>query len=150
MTLIVALLIFGVLLLLLETILPGMVAGLVGVCCLGAAVIVAYDRFGMNVGSSVLVGVLFILVVGALVWMKYFPDSPMARPFISNRAIGGTSEKSELLDKTGTAYTNLRPSGTALIEGQRVDVVTEGPMISKGTSVKVVQVEGMRIVVRAA
>jgi membrane-bound serine protease (ClpP class) len=58
-------------------------------------------------------------------------------------------EKPELLDQVGVAQTNLRPSGMALIEGKRVDVVTEGPMIEKGTSVRVVAVEGLRVVVRA-
>jgi membrane-bound ClpP family serine protease len=42
----------------------------------------------------------------------------------------------------------LRPSGTASINGRRVDVVTEGGLIERGTAVKVVAVEGARIVVR--
>jgi membrane-bound serine protease (ClpP class) len=36
-----------------------------------------------------------------------------------------------------------------LIGGKRVDVVTEGGMIDPGTPLKVVAVEGMRVVVRA-
>ena len=45
--------------------------------------------------------------------------------------------------------TPLRPSGTAVINGRRVDVVTEGGMIERNTPVKVVAIEGMRVVVRA-
>ena len=37
----------------------------------------------------------------------------------------------------------------ALIDGHRVDVVTEGPMIESGTPIKVVATEGLRTVVRA-
>ncbi len=48
----------------------------------------------------------------------------------------------------GPALTQLRPSGVALINGQRVDVVTEGGLIERGAAVKVVTVEGARIVVR--
>jgi membrane-bound serine protease (ClpP class) len=59
------------------------------------------------------------------------------------------TERPELLNQTGTAFTNLRPSGTAVINGKRVDVVTEGQMIERGTRVKVIAVEGMRIIVRA-
>jgi len=149
MELIATLLIIGVVLMLLETVLPGMVAGIAGFCCLLAAVIVAYNQFGFQTGNAVLGGVVAALLVGMVLWVKFFPTSRMARPFVSHRVIGGTSEKCELLHKTGTAYTNLRPSGTALIEGERVDVVTEGSMISKGTPIQVVQIEGMRIVVRA-
>lgn len=150
MAMIIALLVIGVLLLLLETVLPGMIAGIAGFCCLVAAVWMAYVNCGQDVGNWTLIGVLVLLLAGTVLWIRYFPQSPMARPFISHRAIQGTEEKAELLNKTGTAFTNLRPSGTALIDGQRVDVVTEGPMISKGTPVQVVQVEGLRIVVRAA
>jgi membrane-bound serine protease (ClpP class) len=46
------------------------------------------------------------------------------------------------------ALTQLRPSGTANINGQRVDVVTEGGLIERGAEIKVVAVEGTRIVVR--
>jgi membrane-bound serine protease (ClpP class) len=59
------------------------------------------------------------------------------------------AEKPELLQQTGTAFTQLRPAGTALINGRRVDVVTEGQLIERGTPVRVVAVEGMRVVVRA-
>ena len=44
--------------------------------------------------------------------------------------------------------TDLRPSGTSSIKDERVDVVSEGSFILKGTRVKVVKVEGSRIVVR--
>jgi len=36
-----------------------------------------------------------------------------------------------------------------VISGKRIDVVTEGPFIEPGTPVKVVAVEGMRVVVRS-
>ncbi|RMH71567.1 MAG: hypothetical protein D6675_06370 [Gemmatimonadetes bacterium] len=55
-----------------------------------------------------------------------------------------------LVGQTGYALTALRPSGTAVIEGQRVDVVTEGIFIEKDAPVKVVNVEGTRVVVRPA
>jgi membrane-bound ClpP family serine protease len=48
----------------------------------------------------------------------------------------------------GTAITDLRPSGTALIGGKRLDVVTRGDYIEKGSEVRVSAVEGSRIVVR--
>jgi membrane-bound serine protease (ClpP class) len=90
------------------------------------------------------------LIIGAVCWLRFFPNSRLARPFISKNAIGeiGTN-RPELLHQTGTAFTNLRPAGTALINGKRVDVVTEGALIEKGTPIKVVAIEGLRIVVRA-
>ena len=44
--------------------------------------------------------------------------------------------------------TPLRPAGKALIEGKRVDVISEGGFIERGAQVQVIQVEGLRVVVR--
>jgi membrane-bound serine protease (ClpP class) len=150
MELVITLIVVGAILLFLETILPGLVAGIIGFCCLIAAVYFAYDRLGADTGNRVLLGVAIGLIVGTIFWLKYFPKSPLARPLVSNKAVGeiGT-DRPELLNKTGTAFTNLRPAGTALINGKRIDVVTEGALIEKGTPIKVVAIEGLRVVVRA-
>ncbi|MGB1375583.1 MAG: NfeD family protein, partial [Rhodothermales bacterium] len=54
----------------------------------------------------------------------------------------------EWLGRTGTALTDLRPSGTAEIDEDRIDVVTSGEYIGKGTAVEVVEVKGSRVRVR--
>jgi membrane-bound serine protease (ClpP class) len=146
---IITLLLVGAALLLLETVLPGMIAGLVGLGCLIAGVVIAYMDFGVRTGNLVLIIVVVGFVIGTLCWMRFLPDSPMARLFISRGTIGTIgAEKPELVQRTGTALTALRPSGTALIDGQRVDVVSEGQMIEKGSRIKVVATEGLRVVVR--
>ena len=49
--------------------------------------------------------------------------------------------------KEGVAHSTLRPAGTALIDGVRVDVVSRGEMIAVRTRIKVIAVEGNRVVV---
>jgi len=150
MATVVTLILVGAALLLLETVLPGMIAGLIGFGCLVAGVVLAYMKFDPRTGNLVLVLVVSGLIAGTLCWMKFFPESRIARVFISQKTVGDIgAERPELLDQTGTALTTLRPSGTAIIDGKRVDVVTEGPLIERGASVKVVAVEGMRVIVRA-
>jgi membrane-bound serine protease (ClpP class) len=147
---VITLLVAGALLLLLETILPGMIAGVIGLLCLVAGVIKAYVVFGPQTGSYVLGGVVVGLIIGTFLWVKYFPSSPAGRLFASERTVGDiNAERPELLNQSGTAVTPLRPSGTAIINGRRVDVVTEGTMVPRNTPVKVVAIEGMRVVVRA-
>jgi len=149
MSLIITLLVLGAMLLFLETLLPGLIAGVLGFLCLVAAVILGYRDFGYQTGTLILAGVLVGLLIGTWCWLKFFPDSRMARKFISQGSVGELGvEKPELLHGTGTALTQLRPSGVALINGQRVDVVTEGGLIERGAAVRVVAVEGARIVVR--
>ena len=53
-----------------------------------------------------------------------------------------------LMVLVGIALTVLRPAGTALIDGSRLDVVTSGEYIDAGATVEVILVEGSRIVVR--
>jgi membrane-bound serine protease (ClpP class) len=56
--------------------------------------------------------------------------------------------RSDLVGREGRAITDLRPSGTALIGDERVDVVSESSWITEGTPVRVVSAEGYRHVVR--
>lgn len=147
---VVTLIVVGAALLLLETVLPGMIAGILGVICLTLGVILGYSKFGLRTGNMILAGVATGLLIGTIAWLKYFPDSRMAKLFVSRRTIGDLGvERPELVGQTGVAQTNLRPSGAALINGRRIDVVTEGPMIERGAPIKVVAVEGIKVVVRA-
>jgi membrane-bound serine protease (ClpP class) len=148
--LIVTLIVLGGILLFLESLLPGMVAGAIGVACLIGGVVLGYVHYGMEAGSFILAIVVVGLLIGTMCWLKYFPNSAVAKTFISRGSVGeiGT-EKPELVGKTGVAHTNLHPSGLAVLNGQRVDVVTEGNLIERGTPVEVIAVEGIRVVVRA-
>lgn len=148
---IVAILILaGGALLLLETVLPGLIAGIIGIICLLAAVILGYSSFGARTGNLILLGVGLGLVAGALCWVKYFPESRMAKIFVSQGTVGDLGvERPSLLEQTGVAQSDLRPSGVAMIKGLRVDVVAEAGLIPRGSPVKVVAVEGAKVVVRA-
>ena len=149
MGLVITLFVVGAILLLLETVLPGMIAGIIGLICIGVGVVQSFLLFGTETGSYVLAGVVVALMLGTFLWLKFFPDSRAGRLFASQQTVGeiGT-ERPELVGLAGTALTPLRPSGTAIISGQRIDVVTEGAMVDRNTPVKVVAVEGMRVVVR--
>ena len=150
MATVVTLILVGAALLLLETVLPGMIAGIAGFGCLVAGVVVAYLNFDVRTANLVFLAVVVGLIAGALCWFKFFPQSRLAKLFISQRTVGDIgTEKPELLHQTGTAFTPLRPSGTAVINGKRIDVVTEGPFVERGSPIKVVEVEGARVVVRA-
>ena len=57
--------------------------------------------------------------------------------------------RSDLVGKHGTAITDLRPAGTALVGNERIDVVSESEWISAGTPVKILSAEGYRHIVRS-
>lgn len=57
-------------------------------------------------------------------------------------------DKSRFLGKEGVCVTDLRPAGTITVDGEPVDVVTEGNFVKQGTAVKVINVDGSRVLVR--
>ncbi len=60
------------------------------------------------------------------------------------------SEYEHLVGATGLALTMLRPAGTGTFSGRRLDVVSEGDYIEKHKVIKIIAVEGSKIVVRQA
>ncbi len=67
----------------------------------------------------------------------------------SREGYNAVDERLDLEGAMGTAYTDLRPGGIALLNDERVDVVTRGEYIRKDSPVRVAKVKGMRIVVEA-
>lgn len=59
-----------------------------------------------------------------------------------------TKDKSELLGMIATCSTDLRPAGTVIIDGEPVDVISEGGFVTKGSKVKIIDTDGSRVVVR--
>lgn len=151
MTLMWFLLIAGLILIVAELYLPGMVVGTIGVICLIASVVLCFRDYGGKLGAVYLAGVVVMCVAVVAFGLKYFPNTPFGRKMVLDTQ-SGNADKSESLaalkGKRGTAHTQLRPAGTALIDGKRVDVVTEGMIVSKGSEVEVVAVDGYRVIVR--
>ncbi|MBQ3726928.1 MAG: hypothetical protein IJR52_01400 [Selenomonadaceae bacterium] len=58
------------------------------------------------------------------------------------------TDKSKFLGAIGVCVTDLRPAGTVTVEGEPLDVVTEGGFVKVGDKVKVINVDGSRILVR--
>lgn len=59
------------------------------------------------------------------------------------------TDRAELLGKEGVTITALRPAGAVELEGDRIDVVTEGEFLASGVKVRVIGMDGTRIMVRA-
>jgi membrane-bound ClpP family serine protease len=138
----------GVLLLIIELFVPGMVAGIAGLFALIAAVVLGFVNYGFDIGVTLMAALVLFGSVGFFWWTKAFPASRAGQALALQRSVGGAMES--LLGKTGKALTPLRPSGTAMIDDRRVDVVAESDLISAGEPVTVVLVEGHRVVVQRA
>ena len=83
-------------------------------------------------------------------WATKFQHTRFGRRMTLTAADTGTAQAAgltKLTGQTGTAITPLRPSGTILIAGKRVDAITGGDFVEKGTGVIVVRVEGTGVIV---
>jgi membrane-bound serine protease (ClpP class) len=96
-------------------------------------------------------------MIGALIVGRFLPKSSLFRRLelaaTTSAAAGYTSSKGEakdLLGATGVSETMLRPAGKGRFGERLVDVVTEGDLIEKGAPIKIVQVDGARVVVTRA
>ena len=93
-----------------------------------------------------LIGLFFLgrVVIRTKFWQK------ITLPF-SERSSEGYSTSiglEELVGVMGVAVTNLRPSGWVTVDERRVFVVSEGDYIANGDPVKILSVDGNRVVVR--
>ena len=92
-------------------------------------------------------------VVVMIILGRYLPKSPWFQKMelvAATTHSASTGEATALLGATGVAETNLRPSGTGRFGERLVDVVTEGDLIERGAKIKIMQVQGARVVVERA
>lgn len=151
---VVGLFILGFLLLLAEVFLiPGFgIAGVSGIAAIFTSLVLSFRdlREAAFVLSFSLVATAFTVVIA----FKYLGRSMVFGKVILRASQGqaegyvATDDRQTYLGRVGMALTAMRPSGTILIEGVRLDAVTEGDFIQKGDAVEVVKVEGPRLVVR--
>jgi membrane-bound serine protease (ClpP class) len=150
MSLIIGLLTMGVLLVLLEIFLPGGVSAAIGMILIIVGIILGF-RHDVQLGLYLTTGLLILTPISLWAWLKYFPSSRFGKKIIlevdAKEWRGYSETNSSLLGKTGVVHNSLRPGGTAMVDGERVDVVTQGPMLDKGTKIKVIEVVGNRVVV---
>ena len=66
-------------------------------------------------------------------------------PLSFSNFVALSAARSELIGKSGIALTPLRPSGIAMVDGKRLDVLASGEFVAKGESVTVVSIEGIKI-----
>lgn len=98
---------------------------------------------------------LLLAIIGSLVMLRFLTRLPFGRRLILETELLAGAEGSSAperdmrwLGKRGTALSPLRPAGIAMIEGERVDVVSDGDLIEPGAPIVVTHVDGNRIVVR--
>lgn len=146
-------LVVGLILLVVEMFTPGLgAAGGLGVLVLLVAVLL---QIGNPISALFLIAlILFIVAVGIVLFLYLANRGKFDRSKIvlsDSIESGSSPEEAEAayIGQTGVAQTVLRPAGKAQFGSAVLDVVTGGEFIEKGATVRVVSVEGRRILVQA-
>ena len=143
----------GIALIGLEMFIPGGIVGTVGVVTLVYAIIYVnkstyYIAFILVI-SLILAVILYYVNRNIFHKKLMFLDRLVLNDSISTKDGYVASEsRLELLGQKLIAYTDLRPAGVAVLENEKLDVVTDGDFVEKGNKIEVIRVEGMRIVVK--
>lgn len=152
----------GIVLLAVELfVVPGFgVIGLLGIAGLVAGLVLSLvgvgssAEFMIEAVTRVLgAGVFALLLI--LLLLRYLPRLPLGRSLVLETRLDarvGYASPPELerrwIGRTGRTLTPLRPAGIVEIDGERLDVVSTGDAVETGQHVKVIRVDGNRIVVR--
>lgn len=142
-------------------VLPGFgVAGVLGIGLIGGAMVMAMlgtAPSGGDVMSALAVLGTAIVITAAvfITWVRHLPNSTRWRGLLLHDSVPrgdgylSAPMRGELIGKQALTLTDLRPSGTAEIDGERIDVVSEGDYIKSGAAVTILRADGYRHVVRA-
>jgi len=95
-------------------------------------------------------------VVSMYFFFRFFPGTRLGRGFVLSTPEGLVDEGGLMDDHDafvqvgmkGVVEMDLRPAGKARIEGELVDVISQGDYLEPGTPVEVIRVDANRVVVK--
>jgi membrane-bound serine protease (ClpP class) len=149
----IILFVIGLLLLVAELFLPGGLIGILGFAVIIGSFFLASENV-IHMGISILIAIIISIVASIFMIKVLGRKMSIFKKIILNDSTNteqgyvSNVNRVDLLDKQGVTLTQLRPAGKIKIEDEIIDAVSEGAFIQKDQEVKVIKVEGSRIVVR--
>ena len=143
----------GIGLVVVEMFLPGIgLPGISGLLMLLAFIWLVFRAYGAVWGIAACLGVIALVTAAIVVSLRSAKNGRLSRSalFLKQTAenVPPAGQKTDpLVGREGVTQTPLRPSGIVLIGGERKSVVTEGEFLDAGKTVRIIHVNGSRIVV---
>lgn len=145
---------FGIILMMVETFLPGAIAGTLGLLCILAGIGLALfseelSHWSLLSRTLLAMGIIGFSSLALLIWMRWFAVKLFHRAFTLETCVATPVESAEVADKQeGIAVTELRPLGRAEINGRRWDVRCQTGFAPVGTRLQVIGSEPGNLLVR--
>lgn len=144
---------FGILLIMLETFLPGGVAGILGTIAIFTAIgltLMSEELVGWtsNQRVALALGIMVFAMVVLTGWLRWFAVKFFHRALTLTASIETPPAVGAAPGTQGVALTELRPLGRAEIDGQRYEVRCQNGLAPAGTRVEVIAAEPGNLLVR--
>lgn len=149
----IVLFIIGIILLIAEIFVPSFgILGFFGVTAVVAGIGMgasdtgdALRAFGIAALAAVVIVAIFAFIFRKRgIWNKFI----LRESLTAERGFVPNNPRESWVGLEGVSVSELRPAGIADIRGERVDVVTSGEFVERGRSLKVISVDGTRVVVQ--
>ncbi|MFA6009602.1 MAG: NfeD family protein [Desulfobacteraceae bacterium] len=141
----------GILVIIVEVIVPtGGILAILSMGLIGGSLFLVFSKASLVTGYIFVVADLIVIPMSIFLGFKLLAKSSAALKRSLSKEDGVQSQSPELemyMGLEGIAATDLRPSGVAVIEGKRLDVVSRGEYLERSSNVVVIAVTGNQIIV---
>ena len=122
------------------------------IAALGSSVLSVFSGFrhSMAAGWTMLAANVALFPAAMFVGFHVLKKSPIVNQVQNPGGIINAPDArplAKLAGEVGKTLTPLRPAGAAMIDGMKIDVMTEGKFVEAGTVVRVIRVSGSSVFV---
>ena len=136
----------GLILLIVELFVIGAVIGIIGIILITLSIIILGDNILLMLGNVIVAWVILVKIFNRKI---PFLDKVILKDSTNSEAgYRSHDDRSHLVGKTAHTVTDLRPAGIITCDNDRIDAVSDGSFILRNRQVKILEVEGTRVVVR--
>ncbi len=152
MTLIMLLFALGILLLVVEVILPSSILGVIGGLMMIGGSVLAFVQYGTSGGILAVTAAIAVALLAFFIELRVLPNTRVGRrAFLTSQVTGVSAavgrEALELIGQPAEALTMLSPSGYVRVNGQRYEAFCQAGQVPAGALLEVIDADNFRLIV---
>ena len=152
MTLIILLFALGILLLVVEVIVPGGILGVIGGLLMVGASVMAFMEYGTGGGILAVTVAITLALLAFYLELRVLTQTRLGkRAFLTSQVTGVSAavglEARARIGRSAEALTMLSPSGYVRVDGRRYEAFCQSGQVPAGTVLEVIGADNFRLIV---